>query len=177
MKDKTGSITLRAIQEKDLLLLNQLINDPEINKKTVGESKPVTMKQQYEWFKGLKDSKDIRFIVADDDDNALGTCIICEVDNNNKNCEIGIKLARSAQGKGIGTEAIKRAVDYAFRHLNMHRIYARILEDNIASRKLFEKIGFVFEGKQRQAVFKNGKYNDLCLYGLLEEDYLHERNR
>ena len=62
MKDKTGSITLRAIQEKDLLLLNQLINDPEINKKTVGESKPVTMKQQYEWFKGLKDSKDIRFM-------------------------------------------------------------------------------------------------------------------
>ena len=53
----------------------------------------------------------------------------------------------------------------------MNRIYLNILEENISSRKLFEKMGFIQEGVQREAVFKNGKYNNLIMYSLLKEDY------
>ena len=43
---------------------------------------------------------------------------------------------------------LKKAIDeLVARHFN--RIYVRILEENMASRRLIEKLGFVFEGTQR----------------------------
>ena len=71
---------------------------------------------------------------------------------------------------GYGTETIRLLKKYIFEELNMNRIYLNILEENISSRKLFEKMGFIQEGVQREAVFKNGKYNNLIMYSLLKEE-------
>ena len=48
---------------------------------------------------------------------------------------------------------------------------------NECSMSLFEKIGFVREGIQRKAIYKNGKYNNLIMYSMLKEEYQNEGNR
>lgn len=169
MKIVGEKIILREIRESDLELLNKLINDPDINKMTVGSSKKVSMKEQIKWFKSLKSSADVRFIIANKDDIPLGTCIINQIDNNNKSCSIGIKLDKSSQGKGIGSEAIQLTIPFIFNRLKMHRIFVEILEYNAASIRLFEKNGFKLEGTHIDAIYKNGKFNNLLTLGLVNK--------
>ena len=169
MKIVGEKIILREIRESDLGLLNKLINDPDINKMTVGSSKKVSMEEQIKWFKSLKSSADVRFIIADKDGAPLGTCIINQIDKNNKSCSIGIKLDKSSQGKGIGSETIQLIIPYIFNKLKMHRIFVEILEYNTASIRLFEKSGFKLEGTHIDAIYKNGKFNNLLTLGLINK--------
>lgn len=62
-------------------------------------------------------------------------------------------------------------IDDAFNHRNLNRIEARVLEDNIGSCKMHEKLGYIPEGVLRQSVFKDGVYKNQVLYALLKEEY------
>ena len=58
----------------------------------------------------------------------------------------------------------------------MQCIYSHILEYNIASQRLHEKIGFKKEGVLRERVYKNGKYHNLIVWSILKGE-LNERDR
>lgn len=59
--------------------------------------------------------------------------------------EIGIILKNDRyKNKGMGTIALKKALDYAKDNLKLNKIVAKILKTNKRSQHLFEKIGFVF---------------------------------
>ena len=70
--------------------------------------------------------------------------------------KIEVKLLEEFQGKGYGYETLILLTKYIFEELNMNRIFVNILEYNECSMSLFEKIGFVREGIQRKAIYKNG---------------------
>ena len=59
---------------------------------------------------------------------------------------------------------------YASEELNLKRLFANIYEYNSASMKVLEKCGFKKEGIRVKAVFKEGKYVDDVMYGLLFGD-------
>ncbi|SEB00901.1 Acetyltransferase (GNAT) domain-containing protein, partial [Pseudobutyrivibrio sp. ACV-2] len=52
-------------------------------------------------------------------------------------------------------------VDYAFSHLSMHKIYLRVLSDNIRAYKSYEHAGFVKEGLFHDDVCIDGLYHDV----------------
>ena len=61
-----------------------------------------------------------------------------------------------------------RICDIAFSELDIIRITGLVYSPNIASRRVLEKNGFSLEGLQRNAVYKDGKIYDLCLFGKLK---------
>jgi RimJ/RimL family protein N-acetyltransferase len=69
--------------------------------------------------------------------------------------------------RGIGTEAIDLACSYAFERLNLHRIYAYVLEINPRARRAFEKAGFALEGTLRQDRWFEDRYVDVFVLGRL----------
>ena len=73
--------------------------------------------------------------------------------------EVGYGVDAKAWGQGVGTAAIRKLI--AFVH-----------EDNIASRRLLEKAGFVQEGLLREHYLVNGIPADEAVYGLLRSDQL-----
>jgi RimJ/RimL family protein N-acetyltransferase len=77
------------------------------------------------------------------------------------------------------TEAAKRAIAFAFQDLELNRINVKAAVDNIASNKTIRKLGFVFEGTQKQAMRSraNGFVYDMHMYGLLREDWDSARQR
>ena len=85
-----------------------------------------------------------------------------------KDCEIGYLLLTEYWSKGIMTEAVRQICDAAFSELDIVRITGLVYAPNVASQKVLEKNGFVWEGLQRNAVYKNGKIYDLILYGKLK---------
>ena len=46
------------------------------------------------------------------------------------------------QGKGLGTRFATMIAEFGFRTLGLERIYASIVPANVASRRVFEKLGF-----------------------------------
>ena len=171
-------IILRELRESDMELLNSLMNNKSVEDNVIGWSKPVTMQEQLNWFKNLNNDQNIRYAIADLNDNSVfGTGIISRIDWKNKNCSIDIKLGDNYQSKGYGSETIRLLVEYAFDELNMNSINVKIISYNIASQKIFEKNGFKNSGMLRKHIYKNGEYNDVFIYDLLKEDFLNERNR
>ena len=86
-----------------------------------------------------------------------------------KDAEIGYLLLTDCWSKGIATEAVRQICDEAFSELDIIRITGLVYAANIASARVLEKNGFAREGLQRNAVYKDGKIYDLCLFGKLKE--------
>ncbi len=84
-----------------------------------------------------------------------------------KDGEIGYFLLTDYWKKGIMTKAAAKICEIAFDELDIVRITGLIYEPNIASQRVLEKNGFVREGIQKKAVYKDGKIYDLYLYGKL----------
>lgn len=85
--------------------------------------------------------------------------------------EMGWFFNRSYWRQGYASEACKAVIDYAFRELNIHKIFAETI-DGVKSVGLMQKLGMKLEGTQRsQAKDNDGSQADLYLYGLLSEDW------
>jgi len=78
--------------------------------------------------------------------------------------ELGYWLAEPYWNRGIITEAIGIAIEYAFEKFELVRIYAEPYATNPASSKVLEKCGFQYEGRLKANVYKDGKVLDQLMY-------------
>ena len=73
-------------------------------------------------------------------------------------------LAPEERGKGYGTEVVRLLCEYAFRHLNLRKVWAKVHSDNIPSIRVLEKNGFSLSGRFREHVWSDGRYLDELIY-------------
>ena len=86
-------------------------------------------------------------------------------------CSVFWETSAQYQQKGYAYEAMKRLLDYIFSATNIHRIEANVWEGNTASENLAKKLGFKPEGTLRDARFKDGKFFNVTVFGLLRDEY------
>jgi RimJ/RimL family protein N-acetyltransferase len=82
--------------------------------------------------------------------------------------DIGYALRRDAWGQGLASEAARALVEFGFRTLGMHRIWATCHVDNARSAHVLEKLGMQREGRLRENVLKDGAWRDSWLYAVVE---------
>lgn len=112
-------------------------------------------------------------ICLKENDQHIGNLSLQQISLKNRSAEFAILIGDPcAYGKGIGYEAGKLLLNYAFHTLELHRIHCGTHTDNVGMQKLALKLGFTQEGKRRDAIFKNGEFADIVEYGLLYNDYL-----
>lgn len=87
-------------------------------------------------------------------------------DIHKRNAELGYWLAEPYWGQGIISQAIPMALDFAFSHFDIDRVFARPFGTNIASQRVLEKNGFVLEGKFDQVLIKEGQKIDELIYAM-----------
>lgn len=93
------------------------------------------------------------------------------IDHSNKNVSIGYWLDERYVGKGIMTKACREFVDYAFNTLELNRVEIRCAEDNLKSRAIPERLGFIKEGIIRDGELLNHGYVDSVVYGILKREW------
>lgn len=171
---KGKKVILRPIELEDIELSRQLLNDPWMEAHTVGWSLPISSAQQKEWYENSKNtSSHIRFAIEIPDIGTVGFTGLKNIDWKNGTADGGgMKIAkRENMSRGIATDAYMALLHYAFYELRLNRVNGSVLMSNLASRKATAKVGFKEEGVQRQAVFKNGSFQDVILLGVLKSDY------
>lgn len=110
------------------------------------------------------------------DGEIIGTINTSFVDLRNRHLMLGITIFdTSNRGQGYGGEAISLLTDFAFLELNMHRVYLGCFSFNEKAAKLYEHLGFDFEGVNRAFVYRNGRYYDEICFGATKESWLNKR--
>ena len=100
----------------------------------------------------------------------VGATGLVGINKAHSRAEIGYWTGKPYWGNGYCTEAAGALIDYAFRTLELNRIYAYHLTRNPASGRVMQKLGMTHEGRLRQHALKWDAFEDLEVYGLLREE-------
>ncbi|MSP23713.1 MAG: N-acetyltransferase [Myxococcales bacterium] len=89
-----------------------------------------------------------------------------------RSCALGYWLKKDAAGRGLMTEAAGACLEFAFRVGRFHRVRVAAATDNHASLRVIARLGFRFEGVERQAEFCHGRWLDHATFGMLEHEWI-----
>lgn len=163
-------VSLRTVEEEDLPFLRDAINDPEVRRYLPNRT-PINLDAEREFYENVVASEgQVNLLVCSDGDPA-GTIGLDPADAVGGTGEIGLFLAPEFWGRGHGTEAARLMTDYAFRERRLHRVTARVLEPNVGSRRIWEKLGYRHEATMREADFNDGEYVDVHRFAVLEGEW------
>lgn len=102
----------------------------------------------------------------------IGTCGFTSFDEQNNAGEIGYVINPNYAGKGYATEATKQVVKFGFLTLNLHRVYAKYIDGNNASRRVMEKCGMSYEGCAKSSMYIKDKYRDIHTCAIISNEFM-----
>ena len=158
MKIETEALVLKSTSNKDDELKEMFQNISILSNMSEKSIRPVDVPSE------------ITFRIEKEDE-LIGEIRIKNIKWYNRKAELSLMIAPIHQGKGYGTDALEKIIEYAFNTMNFYRLEAEVIDFNEPSKKLVEKCGFVFEGRLREAKYVNGKYYDILRYGLLKKGW------
>lgn len=169
------NIIFRAIEEKDLPLMVQWRNNPDVNYYFY-EHEPLSMPMQKKWFDNyLQHINTDKIFIIDEiaSGNTIGMVSIYHIDWRNRKAEWGrLMLVGDIRGKGYGKEIEIMIYTYVFEHLNLNKLCCEVYAFNDKVVSTHEKMGSKIEGILRKHIFRHGEYQDIVVMGILREDYL-----
>lgn len=168
LKLKGAHIFLRALEPSDLEFLYELENNPdvwEISGTTTPYSRHTLQRYLDNAHRDIYEVKQLRLAIAHASGKVLGLIDLFDFDPRHRRAGLGIIiLNENDRNRGIGAEAIGLISNYAFSILDLHQLYAHVLEDNTASIRLFGKIGFEQTGTRREWILSEGKFKNELLF-------------
>lgn len=106
----------------------------------------------------------------------LGDVAACVDAADPRLVEIGITLARNAQGQGYGTEALAGLLDYLFLERTKHRVTAECDTRNAPSSVLLDRLGMRREAHHLRSAWYKGEWTDEYVYAVLASEWTHRRS-
>jgi UDP-4-amino-4,6-dideoxy-N-acetyl-beta-L-altrosamine N-acetyltransferase len=173
---KYKGVVIRPIEERDLPRMVRLRSDPQVWRH-LGNVEMVNREQQLEWYRSLRrDSSRRYYTLFTPRIPFLGIVRTDEIDRVNRSVRIGGDIAPRYQGRGYGSLMFDLLKKYEFDYLNMNRLWLLVLKTNTVALRLYRKAGFVEEGRQREAIFRDGRHVDYLMMSLLRSEYEKSRD-
>lgn len=169
------NINLRALNNNDKQKILNWVNNPRLRKLTGGVF-PISDIEHEKWFESrLIDPINKVFGIENKIDfTTIGIVGLKNVDFINSSSEVYIYIGDEKYwGKGYGTEALHKLVEFGINELNLHRIYLYVFDYNERAISSYEKLGFKIEGILRDSLYKGGKYHNKILMSLLSNELLN----
>ncbi len=169
-----SKIRLRALEPGDLDFLSRIENDKSLWHLSHTQqpfSKQLLAQYIQEADRDIYEAKQFRFAIEAAENQALiGFIDLFDFDPKNRRAGVGIILDEQYRKQGYGYAALTAVIDYAFKILFLHQLYANISIDNPASIRLFEECGFIKTGCKKDWNFNGNEYVDELLYQLLNNN-------
>ena len=164
MRLSDGVVVLRDWRDADVEPAVVATADPEIPRWTPIPS-PNTAENVRAFLAEPAEGR-VRLVIADPDtDELLGSVGIVAIDEAQGWGEIGYWVAAEHRRRGLATRAVRLLAAWALEERGLRRVVLHIDPDNINSRRVAEKAGFVFEGIIDGATVREG-LGIVALYAL-----------
>ena len=164
-------VRLRPVERDDLPNFVQWVNDADVLA-YFGSYLPYNMVKEEAWFENMsKDEQSINFAI-EYEGRHVGACGFSNIDYRNQSAEVGLFIGdKTLWDKGLGQDTLRTMLDYGFDHLNFHRIYLRVFAENTRAVHAYEKVGFVHEGRLREAQWRHGRWQDTLVMSVLRREW------
>lgn len=173
----------KSCEEEDIIKFTEWMNDFEITDYINNSSMLFSYESEKEWvIASAKKSSPGNFNIIDLETNELiGSVGVDNIKDVSRSAVLGIFIGNDKyRSNGYGTEAIKLLLEYGFKYLNLHSIKLTVLDVNARAYKCYIKCGFKETGRDREAMYLNGKYHDVIHMDILESeftgDYIKNKN-
>lgn len=164
---KQGTCSLRALEPEDIDFLYNLENQEslwDVSQTQIPFSRYALQNYIQNAQQDIYEAKQFRYVIHHSEGRPIGCVDLYDFDPKNRRACVGIALLEEYRRKGIGNLALNILLDYGKNYFDLHQLVAYIPEDNIGSRRLFEKAGFVSYGVQKDWIFSRGKFKDVFVY-------------
>lgn len=171
-------VRLRPIEPRDADGMWELVNDPQ-SRRVTGTLTTFTREQIERWCADAHKAEGrIDFAVtAGGADEYLGEIVLSDIDELNGSGSLRLSLRPGSRGRGYGTEAIDLVLGLAFGGYGLHRVGLDVLAINPRAQALYEGVGFVVEGRLREAYRDGDRWCDGVVMGILEEEFRARTSR
>lgn len=165
---KNENIVVREFRKDDIENKVKWINDKR-NNKYLHYDIPLCEEKTLEWYKNK--AKNRFDCVIEYQDVPIGWIGLIGIDDINQKAEFYITIGNDEfKRRGIATRATKLILEYAFKELNLNKVYLNVDEENEAACKLYEKIGFNKEGRFVQDMLFRGVLINRLRYAIFKID-------
>ena len=100
-----------------------------------------------------------------------GEALWWAIDLHNRMAHLGVSLRPAFRGRGLGADVVVALCEYGFAVRGLHRLQVDTLAGNAAMIRAAARVGFVHEGRLRQAAWVNGEFADEVILGLLAAEW------
>lgn len=170
-------VKLRELERKDISEINIWRNQHELIDMLGAPFRFINSDVDVKWYEDYMESRGntVRCAIVAENDKILGLISLTNIDFINRSAQLHIMIGlEENQNKGLGTFALSEMLAHAFYNMNLERVELTVLESNKRARHMYEKAGFVLEGRKRNALYKNGEFVDMMMYSILKNENKYE---
>ncbi|MFC0543612.1 GNAT family N-acetyltransferase [Kutzneria chonburiensis] len=175
------TVVLRPVIADDAVDMLEVLADGDVLRLTGshGTLSPDDVEPMRQWYGSRADHEDRLDLAAVDRASGryVGEVVLNELDPNNNSCSFRIALGATGQNRGLGTEATRLVLGYAFERVGLHRISLEVYSFNSRARRVYEKVGFRAEGVLRDALLWEGQRFDAHVMSILAHEWAEHRGR
>ena len=153
------NIKLAPFRKKHLEISRQWMNDREICRLFNRIYRPLSAAAQKKWYGNLIKDKSQLTLAIEVNGVYVGNIGLKNISYIDSKGEYYILIGnKDYWGKGIGTKATIKFLNYIKKNLKLHKIYLHVDETNIPALKLYKKVGFVKEGILKDELIRENKH-------------------
>lgn len=174
-----GTVYLRASEREDIPRFVAWFNDHRTSR-TLALRAPLSIPSEEAWFERMladQGKGGYHFVACLlEDDRPIGTIGLFDLDLVNGSAGLGISIGEPGdRGRGHGTDMLEALLGFGFGSLRLERIWLDVYDFNPGARHVYEQAGFVHEGTQRHAVFREGRFVDVIRMAILADEWRTRR--
>lgn len=169
-----ASVVLRRHRLTDLADVRRWYRDPKLARLTRYSLRPMSDDEIDRFFHGrLMSLGSVAYAVDTRESGRLiGLTTFSNLDPDNGSVMFHITIGEpDAWGHGYGTEAAEMMLWLAFERIGLHRVALSVFGFNERAIRSYEKAGFSVEGRDREAIFRDGQRWDELTMGILAPEW------
>ncbi|GAA3695879.1 GNAT family protein [Arthrobacter ginkgonis] len=173
---------LRPFEPADIEAMGPILADPEVLHLTGSVhtsadlvDRPTVLDAKTRlWYRTRAEQPDRMDLAVVDpaSGECVGEIVLNDWEPGNQTCNLRILIGPRGRGRGLGTEAIRLLLDYAFAQTDLFRIELEVYTFNTRALRVYERVGFIPEGRRRAAHVFDGVRFDAITMSVLLPDWM-----
>lgn len=165
-----SNMRLRPVSDDDHQWLVTLHNDPLVLQ-NLTHPQPITFEHHLRWWSQVKDDVHQLRLIFTVNYERVGAAKFYDIDHHNSCCVLGGDIHKDHRGKGYAKCMWALMLNKCFDDVRLHRVSLTTAEYNTVAQRVYSSLGFKYEGRLTQSLFRDGKYHDqICAY-MLKDDW------
>ncbi len=174
MNDQT-SMRVRRMLKHDLEYVLSWRNHPGVRQFMLTQHE-ITAIEHQAWFDSASKDATRALLIIEQQNQPVG-CVVFSGVQSNATADWSFYSSPDSPA-GTGKRVCSIALDFVFKELNIHKVAGQVLDFNIASIRLHQRLGFIQEGTLREHILIGEKHHDLLCFAVLSKEWIAgERDR